>query len=206
MKLYFIRHGQSEANLLNEVSNRGTKHPLTALGREQVLAVARSLKVESISRIYASPLLRAVQTAEILSRELRVHCEITDALREYDCGIIEGKSDPASWQEHARISDAWLLHKRWDERIKDGESFNDIRRRFCPFIDELLRAHGSSDARFVLVGHGGTYRCMLPIALSNVDFSLAIARGFDHTEAVVAQTTASGLTCVKWGSTPLPAK
>ena len=35
MKLYFVRHGESEANLLHELSNRGLRHGLTDLGREQ---------------------------------------------------------------------------------------------------------------------------------------------------------------------------
>src|SRR6476646_8171101 len=43
MKLYFVRHGESEANLLREISNRGTRHGLTAKGRAQATALAQSL-------------------------------------------------------------------------------------------------------------------------------------------------------------------
>ena len=43
MRFYFVRHGESEANLLHEFSNRGLKHPLTARGREQVIALAEHL-------------------------------------------------------------------------------------------------------------------------------------------------------------------
>lgn len=84
MKLYFVRHGQSEANLLNEFSNRGYKNGLTALGREQAHQLADRLKPDSLSYIYSSPLMRAVQTAEILSNELDLEFETKDALREYD--------------------------------------------------------------------------------------------------------------------------
>ena len=98
MKLYFVRHGQSEANLLKQFSNRGFKHGLTALGREQVHQLAHRLKHESLSYIYSSPLMRAVQTAEVLSSELNLQYEVTDALREYDCGTLEGRLDAESWK------------------------------------------------------------------------------------------------------------
>ena len=66
---------------------------------------------------------------------LAVPVEITDALREFDCGIIEGKSDPQSWQIHIQTRQAWFLHKEWAKRIEGGESFLDIQARFLPFID-----------------------------------------------------------------------
>ncbi len=35
MRIYLIRHGESQANLLHEISNRGLRHGLTPKGREQ---------------------------------------------------------------------------------------------------------------------------------------------------------------------------
>ena len=40
MRLYFVRHGESEANLLHEFSNSGLKHPLTLTGVAQAQALA----------------------------------------------------------------------------------------------------------------------------------------------------------------------
>ena len=42
--LYFVRHGESEANLLHEFSNRGLKHGLTDKGRRQAAALVHKLK------------------------------------------------------------------------------------------------------------------------------------------------------------------
>ncbi len=70
MKLYFVRHGESTANLLREFSNGGAKHPLTEKGVEQARTVARALSGLQIEQIYASPVLRAVQTAQILAESL----------------------------------------------------------------------------------------------------------------------------------------
>ena len=70
MKLYFVRHGESTANLLREFSNSGFKHPLTEAGVEQARLVAHSLSGLQVERIYSSPVMRAVQTAQILGESL----------------------------------------------------------------------------------------------------------------------------------------
>ena len=58
--------GESEANLLHEFSNRGLRHGLTDLGREQAGLLAEALAGVSAVRLFSSPLLRAVQTAELV--------------------------------------------------------------------------------------------------------------------------------------------
>jgi broad specificity phosphatase PhoE len=110
MRLYFVRHGQSEANVLQVISNRGLEHGLTEPGRAQVSSLARRLAGLPFARLYSSPLLRAVQTAEMLSSELGLPFETKDALREFDCGIIEGKSDTLSWQSQALHPVRSLFH------------------------------------------------------------------------------------------------
>ena len=87
MKLYFVRHGESEANLLHEFSNSGHRHPLTARGIEQARTVARSLSGLQVARIYSSPILRAVQTAQILAEQSSASVTVTEALREWSVGI-----------------------------------------------------------------------------------------------------------------------
>ena len=131
MEFYFVRHGESEANLLNIVSNRGSLHGLTGKGKQQAAALARKLKYRGITRLYSSPLLRAVQTTEILAGVLDLPYDIVDALREYDCGIIEGKSDPASWELYHALWHDWRELGRWERRIEGGESYLDIKARFA---------------------------------------------------------------------------
>ena len=63
MKLYFVRHGESVANVLRVFSNHNLDHPLTTLGVEQAHALAVKLAGKPIQRIYTSPVKRAVQTA-----------------------------------------------------------------------------------------------------------------------------------------------
>ncbi|MBN1966381.1 MAG: histidine phosphatase family protein [Anaerolineae bacterium] len=199
MALVFVRHGESEANLLHEFSNRGFKHGLTDNGRQQAEALARTLQGRPVIRLYSSPLMRAVQTAEILGGVLGLPHIVTDALREYDCGILEGRADEAAWAIYRDVLSDWLLHRRWDRRIEQGESFHDIQARFVLFIERLVQAHRQTPGDSVLVGHGGTYRCMLPLVLANITFEFAIAHGIGNTVPIVAEIRPEGLVCVAWG-------
>ncbi len=202
MKLYFVRHGFSEANRLNEFSNRGLKHGLTESGRQQAATLAQSLAGIRVIRLFTSPLLRAIETAEILSASLGLPYEITDALREFDCGILEGTPFEAGRQLFMDTLDEWRRGNR-DHRIDQGESFNDIKARFVPFIDQLVQEYNDSPDNLVLVGHGGVYVCMLPLVLTSVDMDFALAHGISNTGAVIAELRPEGLVCTAWCDTAM---
>lgn len=199
MRIYFVRHGESEANLLNMFSNRGFKHGLTAHGREQALALADRLKDLPFRKLFSSPLLRAVQTAQVLGHAFGLPYELSDALREYDCGVLEGKSDPASWSLYSEVFDAWMVDRQWERRIEGGESFLDMQARFLPFIEGLVQTYERFDVNVVLVGHGGLYRCILPLVLENIGFEFTIRQSLDNSEYVLAEVSDGNIHCIEWG-------
>lgn len=205
MKLYFVRHGESEANVLKVFSNRGLRHGLTHKGQQQAQVLAQALRGVPVTGLFSSPLLRARQTAEILAQALGLTYQVTDALREFDCGLLEGKSDDASWQRYRQLSEAWLNQQAWDQRIEQGESFVDIQKRFVPFVNQVLDTYRTSTEAVVLVGHGGTYRCMLPLVIRNIDFRFSVEHALSHTAAIVAERTPTGLVCLTWGDIVLGA-
>lgn len=198
MQLLFIRHGESEANVLQVISNRGRRHGLTALGRSQTAALAERLRHVPLTALYHSPLLRAEETAAALSAACHVPAQPADALREYDCGVLEGRADPASWLRYETVMVKWLRHGDHDHRPDDGESFNDIRARFVPFITGLVDRYATSGAVIALVAHGGLYRLMLPLVLENVSPAYAHATPFPNTGFVRAETRGGQLVAVEW--------
>ena len=194
MRLYFVRHGESEANTLGVISNRGSRHGLTERGRRQVAELAGNLRGAGASRIFTSPLLRAVQTAEILSETLGLRYEVTDALREFDCGVAEGRSDAAAWELHRQVMEDWVRRGEYSARIPQGESFVEVKNRFVPFVEHLLEEQDGPDAA-ILVGHGGLYLCMLPLILVNLGPEV---RAFPNAAYVLAKASPEGLVCVEW--------
>ncbi len=203
-RLYFVRHGESEANVQKVYSNRGKVHPLTSLGVRQANELARRLSedpgAQSLRRIYTSPILRAVQTAEILAQALSLPVEETDALREFDCGVIEGLNYQQGGARYLEVRDDWIVRGLSGSRIEGGESLDDIRARFLPFIERLK----SAGEDVVLVGHGGVYLTVLPDVVTNLTCAFTWGHGLGNTAAAVVEQRPEGLVCLSWGDLPLP--
>ena len=199
MKLYFVRHGESEANTRHVISNRESPFGLTELGRWQANMLANSLKDIPITAIYASPVLRARVTADILSQSLRQPYQVTKALREYDCGILEQQSDDSSWGLHRQIYEDWIVHHNYHRQPDGGECFLDIRNRFLPFIKALTEDGSNTNRHILLVGHGGLFQLMLPLVLSNIDDAFVRSHGMQHTDCVIVEQQSAGLVCLQWG-------
>jgi probable phosphoglycerate mutase len=204
MKIIFARHGQSQANLRHEFSNQGLKHPLTLEGRQQAAALADALQIQSVTYIYSSPVLRALETAIILAGRLGVEYEVAEALREYDVGLLEGRSDDESWLAWQTLDDAWLRQERWDQCSEGGESFYAVRQRFVPFIQRLVQDYAQGKVCLLCVGHGGLYRHMLPQVLINVDAAFITHQGgLPYTTFITAESTPRGLVCIAWNGEPV---
>ena len=205
MRIHFTRHGESQANALRQISNRGLVHPLTLKGREQTEALARQLHGRPISRIYSSPLLRAIEMSVILANRLCVEFEVADALREFDCGIMEGRSDEAAWQAWRAQFDAWLVERRWDTRIEGGESFEDLRARFVPFVERLIDEYGQTHTEVLCVSHGGLCWLMLPVVVKNIDRDFIEQHGLHNATCVTTELRSGSLYCVEWNGQPVSA-
>lgn len=71
MKIYFVRHGQTEWNLKKRIQGRADK-PLNEQGKQQAIETRQNLISKDIDLIICSPLLRAVETAEIINKDRNI--------------------------------------------------------------------------------------------------------------------------------------
>jgi len=196
MKLYFVRHGESEANTQHVISNRASHFGLTELGRGQAQTLAEKLRDIPITAIFSSPVLRAKETADIVSRSFYLPYQVTEALREYDCGYLEGRSDEESWKQHRKYYEDWTVHHNYSSKPTAGESFIDIQNRFLPFIESLKHRN---DEHILLIGHGGTFHLMLPLVLKKIDNDFISSHSISHTECITAELLSDGYVCRQWG-------
>ena len=197
MHLYFVRHGESEANTRHVISNRASPFGLTERGQEQAKILAGNLADIPLTSIYSSPIPRARETADILSRSLGMAYQVTEALREYDCGVLEERSDDEAWQLHRRYYEDWTLRHDFLNKPEGGESFVEIQNRFLPFIEFLKK---SNESHVLLVGHGGIFHLILPLILTDIDNGFVRSHGIGHTECIVAELTSDGFVCRQWGA------
>jgi broad specificity phosphatase PhoE len=149
MTILLARHGECTAS--GTYCGR-TDAPLTAKGREQAAALAETLSRYDIVACYASPLLRAVDTARTILRDRAISLTIDDRLREFDFGSWEGL-------RYAEIEARWpALARDWlgdptAVAIPGGERFSSLRERVHSFLRERAAAPANRDV--LVVAHGG---------------------------------------------------
>jgi len=93
--IYFIRHGQSQANVERIIASRDYPAPLTQKGREQAKIAGYVIKTKklTIDNIVASPLERARDTALIIAATIGFDAsqiQLDERLIEYDMGSFTG--------------------------------------------------------------------------------------------------------------------
>ena len=199
MRLYFVRHGESEANTLRVISNRESQYRLTALGKQQAAMLADQLNAVPFTAIYSSPILRARETAEIIAQAFDLPFEITEALREYDCGILEDRSDEDSWKLHSEIAEDWTQNQNHLRKPDGGENFLEIKKRFYPFIESFTQNGSHQEENLLFVSHGGLLQLMLPEALTNIDHAFVGSNGIRHTQCIIVEQRHADFVCVQWG-------
>ena len=198
MRLLFARHGESEANVRRVIANRGAGHPLTERGRAQAAELADGVRAEAVTRIVSSPSRRAAETAKVVRRVLRLPVELAEELREFDCGVYQGRSDADAWAAHAHVQSRWLAGQP-EARLAGGESLIDLKDRFIPFVEGLAASDARHDEVVLLIGHGGLFLAVLPEILIGIHPAVARERGLGHGRVIVAEHQSVGrLTCVDW--------
>ena len=184
MRLYLIRHGESLWNAQDRIQGHGDS-PLSDTGRTQAAHLARHLSRMSIGVIYASRLLRARQTAEIIGETIRVAVDVRPDLHEIGLGAWEGKT-PAEVNAHfANGFEAWRKRPT-SVHIPDSEPIADFRRRAVAAIDAAIRdTHAEAVA---IVTHGGVITSYLAHVLG-ADFDFLLRRLQIHNTGVTILET-----------------
>ena len=140
--LYLVRHGATEANERKPyiLQGRGVNYGLSAAGREQAEAVGRFLADFPLQAVYASCLLRSIETAEAIARGHGLEIRRVDELAECHVGQWEGKD----WDTIRRdFPDDWRAFDAdpGSARYPGGESYGDVLERVRPVFDRVLQEH-----------------------------------------------------------------
>ena len=91
MKLYIIRHGQTDWNVQGRIQGR-QDIPLNAAGRSQAQMLAKGMEKRPVTAIYSSPQLRAMETAMALAGNQGVEVIPLPELVEIGYGDWEGRA------------------------------------------------------------------------------------------------------------------
>ncbi len=165
--IYLVRHGENPANITREFSYKLVDYSLTPRGIQQAQQTAAYFKAKNIHEVYASPLKRARETAEIIAQELKLPVTLMEQFREINVGLLEQQPPTdENWGLHDRILQDWIAGKH-ETLFVGGEDYITLLARMRAGLQEITRA--KKDRNIVVVGHIGIFTRTIGDICSNVD-------------------------------------
>ena len=151
MKLYIIRHGQTDWNVQGRIQGR-QDIPLNAAGRSQAQMLAKGMEKRPVTAIYSSPQLRAMETAMALAGNQGVEVIPLPELVEIGYGDWEGRTASDILTKERKLYEEWWQHPA-TVAPPGGETLNQVDAR-CKKAWERIKGEIKGDT--AVVAHGGT--------------------------------------------------
>lgn len=167
-RLVLVRHGEPAESFRGRVYGR-MDVGLSAAGHAQAAAAAAFVARAPLAALYASPRLRALESAAPLAALRGLEVQPLEALREIDFGDFEGLTYEEAQALHPEAYAEWMAHPT-RVRFPNGESFPQMRERVRACARALRQAHAGGC--IALVSHGGVNRTLLAEALGLDDAAL----------------------------------
>lgn len=159
--LLLVRHGRTDWNRHGLIQGT-TDVPLDRVGRAQADRLARALGGCPLARFYASPLLRARETAERIRAGQRhaPNFVLLDDLRELSYGICQGKT-PRQWAIMDPDLELRWRTEPWRAQFPNGETLSQLLRRAERTIGRVREDTVNPNSPTLVVAHGHILRALL---------------------------------------------
>ena len=131
--IYFVRHGETDFNKY-DISQGQLETSLNKLGLEQAEETAKKLKNYKIDMIFYSPLTRAKQTVEFITRYHNLPVNFDKRLMEVNKGVLQGQKNP---QE---VYDKFFA----DPHKFGGETEEEVVSRTYSFLKDIEKYKGKN--------------------------------------------------------------
>ncbi len=189
--LYIIRHGESELNerlAKGEVMQTGDYSefgpPLTKNGRTQATQIAEKLKNIHFDAAFSSDLIRAKETAEIITLERNIAVSTTKVIRETHWGSDEGKFH-SNFEKIQEDIKKLVEEEKMHFKFEDAETEEEAVTRLITFVREV--AVGYTGKTVMIVCHGNIMRMFL-IKLGFAAYDELPPRHIENTGYFVLQS------------------
>ncbi len=163
MKLYLVRHGQTDAK--EKEIRQGPDSPLSALGISQIESTANFLKSYPVDLIISSPWARASQSAEIISQKIKQKIVFSNLIHEKEQHpelYYHPLNDSLNLKYENEFRDNWL---NFDWKLEGkGESISEVITRAQKFKDFLLSVYLGQ--KIIVVSHEHFLRCLVSLFMA----------------------------------------
>ena len=184
IRVLFVRHGETDWNRSRRIMGR-QEIGLNETGRFQSLALKQALKGFPVDALYTSPILRARETADILSEERPVRPVDDERLVEVDYGDWVGKT----FAEVRETPGYVPYFKRLDSPVAPGgETLYQVRDRMLDFLRDLKERH--ADQTVLVASHADTIKCLL-MAVLEIPFANIWRFRIDNVSVSLFESDAS---------------
>ncbi len=158
MRVYFVRHGQSELNATKRTQLPNT--PLSSQGLDQAKFVADRFLHIPIEVIITSPMQRALQTATTISTHTGSPLETNDLFieRRPPSQLLGLSHDDPMAQEIRKAMRSNFNNPDW--HYSDEENYTDLKSRAAQALDYLATRKEES---ILVVSHGNFIRTIIPM-------------------------------------------
>jgi probable phosphoglycerate mutase len=173
--IIFLRHGQAENNTKKILAGRSPGVNLTETGIQQAEQTGTMLESLNISKIYSSPIDRALQTAKIVGK----HCDLEITPDERLIELEMGKFTKMPYDQiFAKHGNVFLKFYEGSNEVSENgvETFSQVQKRIFEMVDFVIDKHKNENV--VLVTHMDPIKAMIGKTLSlkpEILFELIIA-------------------------------
>lgn len=201
-RLFFVRHGKTELNQGNYVQGGGIDSPLLEESRKDAGKTGEFLNTEGIRHVIVSPQERAVQTAELITKEftLSYTVDFVEDFKEMMYGDWEGLLIPDIEKQYPTL----FHHLRkqpelYDPKTISGETYEQLTARGRKTIQDAIAEYPEEDILFV--GHSILIMCTV---LSLLGKGVEDYRSFpplNNTSITILNREDGHFTLEKWNGT-----
>lgn len=146
MKIYYVRHGQTDLNLAKKMQGGGTEKELNETGISQAYNTKKELENVKYNLVICSPMKRAKQTAEIINEGRDIPIITDERIRERKLGDYEGRDVTKEMENN-------IWDYKLNYNIPNGENLHDFEKRINEFFDDIKEKY--HDKTILIVAHGG---------------------------------------------------
>ena len=160
-RLFLVRHGETEWN--RSLRYQGHRDiPLSKEGRVQAEKLALRLAAERLDAAYASDLIRAIDTARIISARHGLEVKPVSEIKETNFGLWEGLTYREITEQFPEEMQGWRTNPR-DTRIPGGETFSEVAERCQAGLKKIIEQNPGKNV--LVAAHGGIIRIAVATAL-----------------------------------------
>jgi probable phosphoglycerate mutase len=161
--MILMRHGQADNNVNRILVGRHIESHLTEYGKRQVLDTAKYLGEISIDKVLVSPVVRTIETAEIVCEYLGLDYQIDERLYEIELGRLVGMNYEEIISKYGNLFLEFYTENEAALTPYGVESFASIKQRIKNILDEMAEIY--SDRNVLMISHLDPIKAAIAIIL-----------------------------------------